>query len=42
MKCIPSVVALLLVVTAAPVLAGPASGSVKSKTGAITPKQAIA
>lgn len=42
MKCLPSVVALLLAVTAAPALAGPASGTVKSKTGAIAPKHAIA
>lgn len=42
MNRVPCVVALLLAVTAAPAVAGPASGTVKSKTGAIAPKHAIA
>ncbi len=42
MKRVPSVVALLVAVIAAPAVAGPASGTVKSKTGAIAPKHAIA
>ena len=42
MKYVPSAVALLLAVTAAQAVAGPASGTVKSKTGAIAPKHAVA
>jgi hypothetical protein len=42
MRCVSSVVALLVAVLAAPAVAGPASGTVKSKTGAIAPKHAIA
>jgi len=42
MKSVLCVVAFMLAVSAGPVVAGPASGMVKSKTGAITPKHAVA
>ena len=42
MKCVSSVVAVVLCLTCSSAMAGPASGSVRSKTGAILPKRAVA
>ena len=42
MKCELSVAAVVLCVTCSSAMAGPASGSVRSKTGAILPKRAVA
>ena len=42
MKCVLSVAALVLCLTCSSAMAGPASGSVRSKSGAILPKRAVA
>ncbi len=42
MKCVLSVAAVVLGLTCSSAMAGPASGSVRSKTGAILPKRAVA
>lgn len=42
MKSVCCVVAFLLCLVSGSAMAGPASGSVRSKTGAITPKRAVA